>query len=541
MRKLLLKHKSIIIKTIGIALLLCCVAAVIYFFVQQKSGQAYQQLIIGRYNDAISLDPAITTDAESFEVTANIYETLVKTDKKAQELLPGLAETWSVSEDGLTWIFKIRTDVVFHDGTSLDAKAVAFNFHRWMNEDSPYHTGQFTYWSHSFNGFPGIVESVTALSDTTLEIILNEPFAPFLSVLSMPAYGIASPEAIMTYNEGLKDHPVGTGPFMFKSWEKGDEIVLEKNNHYWSTEAKVDTVVFRLIHPYEDRIELLTSGDIHIANNLLPQEMKAIKQNNTVKVQYRPFLNIGYLALNNTSEHFSDERVREAVSLLIDKENMLATELDELTKPAHSFLPPLLLGYHEGIQSKVYNLDKAKKLLADAGYPNGFDTSLWVMDKPRNYFSDPRGLANYLKSQLAPAGIDLEIEVIKWEDYIERIKDGQQEMALVGWNGDFVDPDNFLYTLFSSENMKKGLVLNYSFYQNERVDYLLTQARRTTDTTFRKSLYREIQEVIDSEVASIPLVHTMTAVGVNESVSGFNVHIAGVEELKDVELLSGEK
>lgn len=525
---------------IGIAVLMLIAIGLSYVFIKQSTPASYKKLVIGRSNDAISLDPAITTDAESFEVAVNIYETLVKTDKESQTILPGLAESWKMSENGLKWTFRIRDNVTFHDGSELNAKAVAFNFHRWMNEDSPYHTGRFTYWSHSFNGFPGIVRSVTALSDMTLEIVLNEPYAPFLSVVSMTAFGIASPDAIMTYNENLKRHPVGTGPFVFSEWIDGKTILLEKNTRYWDSKAKVDAIEFRTIHPDEDKLKLLASGEIHIATSLSPQEVVLIEQIETLDLYYRPFLNIGYLALNNRIEPYDKIEVREAIGLLIDKNKMMDKELDALSRPAHSFLPPLILGYHEGIKSIEYNLEKAKDLLVQAGYPDGFDTIIWVMDGQRNYFSNPRAMASYIQAQLAPAGINVEVKVFKWDAYIERIKEGDHEMALVGWNGDFVDPDNFLYTLFSSENTKEGLVLNYSFYKNERVDFLLTQARRSTDIEFRKSLYRELQEIIEAEIASIPLVHTMTAIATSKSVIGFNTQITGVEELKDVDLIIEE-
>ncbi len=535
-----MNRKNLLKGGIGLLVLLISLAGVGYFVISQSETTSYKQLIIGRSNDSISLDPAITTDEESFEVAVNIYETLVKTDNSSQLIMPGLAESWKMSEDGLKWTFKIRDNVVFHDGTALNAKAVAFNFHRWMNEDSPYHTGQFTYWSHSFNGFPGIVKSVTALSDTTLEIVLNEPYAPFLSVISMTAFGIASPDAIMTYNENLKRHPVGTGAFVFSEWISGEKIILEKNTRYWGDLAKVDAVEFRTIQPYEDKLKLLQSGEIHIASGLSPDEVTSIEKVDTLDLYYRPFLNIGYLALNNMIEPFDKKEVRQAISLLIDKDRLMNKELDALSRPAHSFLPPLVLGYHEGIKSTNYNLDKAKELLTLAGYPDGFSATIWVMDRQRNYFSNPRGMASYIQEQLAPAGITLEINVFKWDDYIERIKEGKHQMALVGWNGDFVDPDNFLYTIFSSENTREGLVLNYSFYRNERVDFLLTQARRSTDIEFRKSLYRELQEIIEREVASIPLVHTMAAIGARDEVIGFKTQITGVEELKNVDLIKKE-
>lgn len=525
-------------KTIGIVaagILALILAYVLYINIFAVS-KPYKKLIIGRSNDIISLDPAITTDSESFEVTVNIYETLVKTNKGSEALLPGLAESWKMSEDGLTWIFKIRKDVLFHDGSQLDAKAVAFNFQRWMDKESPYHTGQFTYWSHSFNGFPGIVRSVTALSDTTLEIVLNEPYAPFLSVLSMPAFGIASPEAIMTYNENLKRHPVGTGPFQFASWEAGKELLIERFDKYWGDGAKVDAIAFRLIQPYEDKLKLLETGEIHIANNLSASEVNEIKAKDSIKVMYRPFFNVGYLALNNIQEPFNKKEVRQAIALLIDKEKMAADELDALSRQANSFLPPLLLGYHEGIKSSEFHMIKAKELLKQAGYAEGFKTTIWVMDQQRNYFSNPRGLARYIQKQLSLADIEVDIKVFKWDQYLEQIKEGKHQMALVGWNGDVVDTDNFLYTLFSSENSKEGLVLNYSFYKNKQVDFLLTQARRSTDVSFRKNIYREIQELIQQDVASIPLVHTMTAIGIRENVQGFDTHITGIEELKNVDI-----
>lgn len=536
-----LDYKGKLGRVLKITVLLLLVAGVIYFFVLENNEKAYQELIIGRTNDAISLDPAIITDSESFEVTVNIYETLVKLDRDAQNVLPGLAESWSVSEDGLTWTFKIRKGVVFHDNYQLDAKAVAFNFHRWMNIDSPYHTGQFTYWSHSFNGFPGIVQSVTALSDTTLEIILNEPFAPFLSVLSMPAFGISSPNAIITYNEGLREHPVGTGPFKFKSWEKGQTIQLEKNENYWQVPTQLDAVIFRQIQQHESAVSLLATGEIHIANNLSVEDVQELSHSQFATVHYRPFMNIGYLALNNQSDIFKVPEVRKAVNILIDRELLLNEELDALTKSAHSFLPPLLLGYHEGIQSPEFDLERAKKLLKSAGYPNGFQTTLWVMDKPRNYFSSPVKLAEYIKKQLALANIDVEIKVFKWEEYSHQVKEGRHQMALAGWNGDIADPDNFLNTLFSSEKRKEELVLNYAFYKNEQVDFLLTQARRTTDIAFRKSLYRESQELLADDCPSVPLVHTMTAIGVSNAVKGFEAHITGMEEMRRVELVGEDE
>jgi peptide/nickel transport system substrate-binding protein len=179
-----------------------------------KNYDAGKKLVIGRANDSVTLDPACTTDLGSFKVTVNILETLVKYEEDGEQIVPCLAESWESSEDGLTWVFKLRQGVRFHDNTVFNAQSVAFNFQRWMDVHNPYHSGSFSYWNYIFGGFPGFVKSVTALSDYTLEIRLNKPYAPFLNALAMPVFGIASPEAIKMYGDDLSEHPVGTGPFV---------------------------------------------------------------------------------------------------------------------------------------------------------------------------------------------------------------------------------------------------------------------------------------------------------------------------------------
>ncbi|HAS73461.1 MAG TPA: ABC transporter substrate-binding protein, partial [Clostridiales bacterium UBA8960] len=240
------KKNQIMIMILIMSLL---VTGIIVVLAKNKNPLGFKRIVIGRMNDALSLDPAITSDSESFQVTANIYDTLVVYKTNETEIKPGLAESWKVSEDGLTWNFKIRRNVKFHDGSKLDAHVVAFNFQRWMDPSSPYHTGQFIYWNYTFGGFPGIIKSVTALSDTTLEIILTEPYAPFLSTISLPAFGIASQSAIVKYNDNLKFHPVGTGPYIFTSWESNESIVLKRNDDYWGEHGKSSEIEFRVLPP----------------------------------------------------------------------------------------------------------------------------------------------------------------------------------------------------------------------------------------------------------------------------------------------------
>lgn len=493
-------------------------------------------LIVGRANDSISLDPANTTEMDSIKVTANIFETLVKYEKEGSNIVPCLAESWKYSEDGLTWVFYLRRGVKFHDGSNFDAKSVVFNFERWMDVNNPYHNGQFSYWNYVFGGFPGFIESVKALSNYTVEIKLSTPYAPFLNTLVMPVFGIQSPKAIKEYRENVYKHPVGTGPFCFKSWEPNKCITLFRNDKYWNTPAKVDELEFRVISSSQDRLEQLKQGEIHIADNLGPDDVAIIESNQELRLYLRPSFNVGYIAINNEKAPFNNRLVRTAISNAINKEEMIKEVFSNIAKPAKTLIPPTLWGYNDSIKPSEYNPQKAIELLNKAGYPKGFKATLWVMNNSRNYFPKPLKTAEYIKESLKKVNIDITIETFNFDQYLNRITNGEHEMALIGWTGDNMDPDNFLNTLLSSDNAKPGLAGNYSFYKNKEVDRLLTQARENNNIEFRKELYRRLLNIVDNDMPSIPLVHTMPVVAARVSVKGYVPFITGVESLENVDI-----
>lgn len=500
-------------------------------FSKEKTDQS---LIYGFASEPISLDPAVTTEIESFKVTVNIFDTLFKYKEEGNMIVPSLAESYKASEDGLTFVFRLRQDVNFHDGTHFDAHSVEFNFKRWMNADSPYHIGQFSYWNYIFGGFPGFIKSVTALSDYSVEFVLTKPYAPFLSVLAMPVFGIASPEAIKKYNEELYKHPVGTGPFTFKSWDKGSSIVLERNNNYWRENAKLNKIEFRIIPSSSERVQKLGLGIIHITDNLDPVDVDNVKRDTRFHLYLRPCFNVGYLAMNNERYPFNIRNVRVAVSHAIDKETLIRDVFDNLAKPANTLVPPVLWGHNEKIIPYEYNPKKAKELLIKTGYPKGFSTTLWVMKNPRAYFPKPIDVAEFIRKNLLEISIDAKIKVFEWNEYLESIKNGEHSMILMGWTGDNMDPDNFLYTFLASDNAKHGLAGNYAFYKNKKVDKMLEQARQISNTDFRKSLYRKLQETVNYDAPTVPLVHTMPAIASLWSVKGYSPHLTGVESLEKI-------
>ncbi len=500
------------------------------------SHNKVKRLVIGRANDSVSLDPACTTEMGSFKVTANILETLVECEMEGDQIVPCLAESWTSSEDGLTWVFKLRQGVQFQDGTTLNASAVVFNFDRWMDDKNPYHNGPFSYWNIVFGGFPGFVKSVKAVSAYSVEIKLNKPYAPFLNALAMPAFGIASPDAIKKYRGDLYKHPVGTGPFMLKSWETNKSIVLERNNRYWNGTAKVDEVEFKVIPSSIDRLDELRQGTIHIADHLNADEIADIKFDPNLHLYMRPSFNVGYIAMNNEKFPYNKREVRLAINHAIDKERLITEVFDNMAKPAVTLMPPSLWGYNENLEPYEYDVEKSKQLLAQAGFPDGFKTTIWVMDAIRDYFPKPMKTAEFIKESFEQVNIQTEIKVFKWNEYLTRMHNGEHQIALMGWTADYADPDNFLYTMLASENAKPGIANNYSFYKSKEADQLLSQARQTTNLVFRKSLYRSLQEIVNYDAPSVPLVHTMPVLASRLSVKGYTPHMTGVESLENVDI-----
>lgn len=490
-------------------------------------------LVIGRAHDSLGLDPATETDHQSIRVASNIYDTLVMYSNDGTKLLPALATKWNADESGQYWTFDIRKDVSFHDGATLDAHAIKFNFERWMNKDNPYHAGNFNYWAINFNGFPGIVDQVNVLSDYKLEIVLSKPFAPFLSALTQPAFGIASPDAIKTFNDSLDMHPVGTGPFVFSKWED-HTITLKKNDHYWGVIPHVDSVVYRTIPDSNERLRELEAGNLHIADLDDLTQMKSNLVTSNIKVTTRPSYNIGYLSLNMNNEFLKHNDVRRAIAHTLDRDKMLKNAYNEYSKNANSYIPPVLWGHNESILAPAYNLKIARELIQPY-LEDQMTLDLLVMNTPRTYFPDPVGLGQFMKESIESIGIQVNIRVRTWQEVMDLRENGDYDMMISGWQGDIIDPDNFLSTLFSSNNLESALSLNYSNYSNPTVDKLLIQARQILDQNFRMSLYREIQEIIQEDIPAIPLAHA-TPIIITQGIVNYEPALSGNDALNYIDM-----
>jgi peptide/nickel transport system substrate-binding protein len=489
-------------------------------------------LVFARSGDSVGLDPSNVTDGESIYVTGNILDTLLAYEIDNTNVVPALATEWkTIDEENKVWELKLREGVKFHDGTDFNAEAVKFNFDRWMNEDNEYrHAGEnFEYYSYMFGGFPGIVKEVRAVDEYTVQIELNSPSAPFLNNLAMAPFGIMSPAAIQEYGENIFKNPVGTGPFNFKEWIKDDRIVLEKNADYWGEEPKLDEIIFRTIPDNSARLLELQSGSIVMMIGVSPDDAQIVEDDSNLDLYLRPSMNVGYLALNMDKEPFDDVRVRQAFNYAVNKEVLIDAFYGGLAEPAKNPLPPSLWGYNDSIEPYEYNPEKAKELLAEAGYPDGFETTLWAMPVARPYMPQPKEIATALQQQFAAIGVKAEIVTMDWATYLDKTGEGEHDTALLGWTGDNGDPDNFIYVLLDKDNAVKGGAGNIAFYRSDELHDLLIKAQQDPIQENRVGYYKEAQQIIHDDAPWVPLVHSTPPIAANKAVTGFVPHPTGSE------------
>lgn len=498
-------------------------------------GDRTATLVFGRGGDSVGLDPALESDGESFKVCDNIYDSLVRFRKESTDIEPALATSWMVSDDRLTWTFVLREGVKFHDGTPFDAEAVVFSLGRQFQKDHPHHEveGAYQYWNSM--SMSDIVKDIRSVSPHRVDVELHRPTAPFLSNLAMGFCSIVSPTAVRKWGEDYPRHPVGTGPFAFAEWIKDDRIVLTRNTDYWDGVPAVERVIFRSIPENSVRLIALSQGAISGMDNLVPDFIPNIEANPKLKLLKQAGMNVGYLAMNMDRHPFHLLKVRRAVNHAINKQAIVDNLYHGLANVAVNPIPPTMWSYHEGIVGYAYDPARARRLLAEAGFQEGFKTTLWAMPVPRPYMPQPLKLAQAIQADLKAVGIEAEIVTYEWGTYLDKVQRGQHDMGLLGWTGDNGDPDNFLYVLLD-QSATAFPANNIAFYRSEELHELLIQAQVEVNVETRSDLYRRAQEIIHRDAPWTPLVHVAQTAAFGKDVAGFSLHPTGSKWFKDVTL-----
>jgi peptide/nickel transport system substrate-binding protein len=511
--------------------------------------------VFGRGADSVSLDPINTTDGESLRVTRQIFDGLLDFAPESTDVIPALATELPEPEDGgRSYTFKLREGVKFHDGAPFDAEAVKFNFDRWRDSKNPYHKGgggqseNFAYYVGQFGGVDddSVITGVEAVDEYTVRFTLKQPQGPFLKNIAMSPFGIASPKAIKANVEDFWQEPVGSGPFKFVKWNRGSTVELEANQEWWGSDTpatkggggpKVDKVVIRAIPDNTSRVAALTGGELSAADGLTPDDVPSVRDSG-LKVEFRPPLTIGYLAMNTQKAPFDDVNVRRAIYQAIDMDNIVKAFFGDTGEVATTYMPPTVPFWNAGIERYPFDPDEAKRLLKDAGQEN-LETELWYMPIPRPYMPDGKGIAQAMQSDLEKIGVNAKLVTFEWGTYLEKTGSGQHPMCLLGWTGDNGDPDNFLNVLLGSASATETDALNVAYYKNPEVDELLQKGQTTIDESEREQAYMKAQELLVEDAPWVPIAYAKPPLGFQKNVQGYQASPTGGEAFNTVELTGG--
>ncbi len=483
-------------------------------------------LIVGRAADAIGLDPARITDSESVEICTQIYESLLRYADGTNDVEPGLAESYTISDDGLQWEFRLRQGVKFHDGTPLNAAAVVFSFQRQLNENHPYHhpdgSGLDFAWRATFKN----IRSVEALSKYRVRITIERKFAPFAANLAMFPVSIVSPAAVKKWDQEFYRHPVGTGPFSFVAWTDG-RIVVERFDGYWGTKAKLQVLVFKVIAEARQRLIALESRAVDVAYSILPEELQFVSLHPQLRLYRAPENNVAYLAINTQSRLFSDLRVRRALNHAVNKESIVKLAYQGTAIPAQGALPPSHWGHTPRSFDYPYDPAKARDLIDEATAAGEFDPNIaidfYVPTTPRPYLTRPTMVGQIIKSDLEALGLTINLIEQDFSRHLEAVRSGAHDLSLIGWVGDNGDPDNFLYVLFDEDNAMPGSARNVSFLRDATLHRLLLAGQKGDSQDERIRIYKQAQERIGELAPWVPLAHSQISVVARSEVQGIRM------------------
>ena len=486
-------------------------------------------LVVAIPGDLNRSDPSLVDDANSSYIAQQVVETLVGLKPgTGGDIVPGLAESWTISPDGLTYTFKLREGVKFHDGTPFDATAVKANFDRWLNIPQSYIDLGYTYYIDTVigHGKGSFVESVEAPDATTAVVKLRHPNSAFLIQMTLQPFGIQSPTAMEKggasapdfannkYAQGGPPAMVGTGPFIFKEWVAKDHVTLDKNPSYWNAAAGgpyLDSVTFKPISDTTATLNALQAGDVDMAQTIAPVDVKAAKADANLQYYDRgSACNIGHLAMNSTKAPFDNPKIRQAVGYAINRQPIVDAFFGDSGVVINNWTPP---GTKFAVDQALPNYDvaKAKQLIADSGVTDLSFDFWYPSDVSRPYMPDPKGEFEAILRDLEAVGFKPNPKTAPWRpDYLAAESKGDYPMWLIGWNCDWLGIDNFLYTaLFGYRGDPLGPNPEFG-YKNDAMNQAMVDALASSDETTQAADWLKAQNLIAADYPTVPIVSGKT-------------------------------
>ncbi len=479
-------------------------------------------LIIARVKDATGLDPAQQTDGLSFNITCEIFANLVRFKPGTFEVVPDIARAWQTSPDHKALTFHLVHGLRFSDGTPVDAAAVRFNFERWRNSrDANHGSYSYGYYPSMFGGFDeaSVITAVDAPRSDTVVIHLKTPFGPLLRDLAMPPFAIGSPAAISAGVGIFNQQPVASGPYNLSEWVHDDHITLVANPAWHGVKPYYSTVYVRDIPDQSTSVLSMKTGDVDVLVDPRPDDARDLARLPGIAVYHPASNNVSYLALNVERPPFGNVLVRRAIDYAIDKSALARSFFAEGATVADNWTPPGMLGENRAVKARERDVARAKALLAQAGVPH-FATELYYPTSPRPYMPEPARIAEAIQANLKDVGIDVTLEPFEFPVFLDKIRNGEHPMCIIGWTGDNGDPDNFMYPLLDQDSAVKGQAQNYSFWRDPRFHRLMLAGQRTVDERRRGAIYRAANALIADQAPAISLVHSVVSFAARSSLAG---------------------
>ncbi len=510
---------------------------------------AAKTLVYCSEGDPKYVNPQFATTTTTMNAGRPIFDNLVGLETGSLRVVPALAESWTVSEDGRVYTFRLREGVHFHTNArftptrTMNADDILFSLERQWRSDHPYHAvsgGAFDYFKDL--GLPELIEAIDRVDDRTVLIRIRRPDATFLPSLGMPFNAVLSAEyGDLLAREGesakvlIDQEPIGTGPFAFVGYQPDVAVRYRAFDGYWAGRQPIDSLVFSVTPNPAVRLTKLKAGECHVAAYPNPPDVARIGADPELRLLSQEGLNIGYLALNAKRPPFDDVRVRRAVNMAIDKLAVVEAVYGKAGVVAKNPIPPLLWSYNDAVADYPYDPAAAARLMTEAGHGSGVETELWYMPVSRPYNPNGRRVAEMIAADLAPLGIRVKLVTAEWDAYRAKLQAGEAPMALFGWTGDNGDPDNFLDVLLGCTAARPG-GNNIAKWCDPAYDRLVTAAKVTAVQADRERLYREAQVIAKREAPWVPLAHSLVYMATRREVTGFRMDLLGRVAFDGVDL-----
>lgn len=457
-----------------------------------SGGADKESVVIGIDTDATSMDPLRVSDTVTMSILSNVYETLVRMTPES-EIIPGAADTWGISEDGKEYTFHLHEGMTFHNGTAVTAEDVKYSIDQAV--------------ASSYSGpYLAFVDHTEVVDDTTVKVYLKYAYAPFLSLCA--AYtNIISPAFYEDGGTKQSKEPIGSGPYKFVSWANGDKIVLEAYDGYFKEAPSIKNVTYKILSNTTTATIALEKGEVDMYINVAPADIDTLKANDSLVVEQKPSSAFHFVGMNTQSKVFSDVRVRQAVAMAIDREALIYGVMDGAANATTSFIAEGLPGYTKDFNPLPYDVEAAKKLLAEAGYKDGLKITMSVPESRSEH-------AQMIQADLKKINIDLDIALLESGAFWDDLENGDYEMMMMGWSYVVMDPDVGYYSLYKSDQVIGG---NYVRLNDPKLDELMEKGRTTNDTDERDKIYREAEEIAMKQAAYVPLYWRNTIIAYNKN------------------------